>query len=86
MWEDVRLFLQIRNSIDNEVIGLINYCEFFKELMDYLDFLYSGKGNISCIFDCLQSFLSIRETKLVSHNIFYGLKKRHEEFNMLLLL
>ena len=29
--EDTRLYLQIRNSIDNEVIGLINYCKFVKE-------------------------------------------------------
>lgn len=35
MWlrEDARLFLQIRTSIDNEVISLINHCE-----LDYLSF------------------------------------------------
>ena len=42
MKEDVRLYLQIRYSIDNEVIGLINHCEFVKELMDY--FCILGKG------------------------------------------
>ena len=26
--EDVRLFLQIRNSIDSKVLGFINHCEF----------------------------------------------------------
>ena len=51
MRDNARLFLQIRNSIDSEVIGLINHCEFVKELMDYLDFLYSGKGNISRIYE-----------------------------------
>ena len=45
--EDAYLYLQIRNSIDNEVISLIKQCEFVKELMDYLEFLYSGKGNVS---------------------------------------
>ena len=50
MEEDARLYLQIRNSIDNDVIGLINHCEFVKELMDYLEFLYSRKGNVSRIF------------------------------------
>ena len=49
MEEDARL--QIRNSIDSEVIGLINHCEFVKELMDYLEFLYSRKGNVSRIFE-----------------------------------
>ena len=37
--DDARLFLQIWNSINSEVISLINHCEFVKELMDYLDFL-----------------------------------------------
>ena len=32
--EDAKLFLQIRNSIDNEIVSLINHCEFVKELMD----------------------------------------------------
>ena len=52
MWmeEDARLYVQIRNSIDSEVISLINHCEFVKKLMDYLEFLYSGKGNVSQIF------------------------------------
>lgn len=39
--KDAKIFLQIRNSIDNEIIGLINHCEFIKDLMDYLAFLYS---------------------------------------------
>ena len=43
--DDARLFLQIRNSIDSEIVGLLNHCEFVKELIDYLEFLYSGKGN-----------------------------------------
>ena len=42
MVEDARLYLHIPYSIDNEVIDLINHCEFVKELMDYLEFVYSG--------------------------------------------
>ncbi|XP_049394589.1 uncharacterized protein LOC125858849 [Solanum stenotomum] len=41
---DATLLLQIINSIDNEVVDLVNHCEFLKELMDYLEYLYSGKG------------------------------------------
>ena len=48
--DDTHLFLQIRNSIDSKVLTLINHCEFVKELMEYLEFVYYGKGNISCIF------------------------------------
>lgn len=53
---DARLFLQIQNSINNEVIGLINHCEFVKELMDYLDFLYYGKGNLSRMYEVCKAF------------------------------
>ena len=57
--DDTRLFLQIRNSIDGKVFTLINHCEFVKELMDYLEFVYSGKENISCIFD-VWTFIALR--------------------------
>ena len=56
MEEDARLFIQIRNSIDNKVLGLVNHCEFVKELMDYLEFVFSGKGNVSRIFDVCKAF------------------------------
>ena len=50
------LFLKIHNSIDGEVLGLINYSEFVKELMDYLEFVFFGKGNISRIFNVCKAF------------------------------
>ena len=51
MEDDARLFLQIHNFIDSEVLSLINHCEFFKEPVDYLEFVFSRKENISRIFD-----------------------------------
>ena len=39
--DDAHLFLQIRNSIDSKSLTLINHCEYVKELMDYLKFVYS---------------------------------------------
>ena len=45
--DDALLFLQIRNSIDSKILTFINHREFVKELMEYLEFVYSGKGNIS---------------------------------------
>ena len=56
MEEDACLFIQIRNSIDNMVLGLVNHCEFVKELMNYLEFVFSGKGNVSRIFDACKAF------------------------------
>ena len=51
MEEDAHLFIQTRNTIDNKVLGLVNHCEFVKEVMDYLELVFSGKGNVSRIFD-----------------------------------
>ena len=56
MEEDALLFIQIRNSIDNNVLGLVNNCEFVKELMGYLEFMFSGKGNVYRIFDLCKAF------------------------------
>ena len=54
--DDARLFLQVHNSIDGKVLTLINRYEYVKELMEYLEFVYSGKGNIFCIFDVCKAF------------------------------
>ncbi|KAK2990759.1 hypothetical protein RJ640_003827 [Escallonia rubra] len=83
--EDACLILQIRNSIDSEVLGLINHCEFVKELLDYLEFLYSGKGNISRIYDVCRAFYRPeKETKTLT-TFFMDFKKTYEELKMLLL-
>ena len=52
--DDAKLFLQIINSIEHDV-GLVNH-EFVKELMEYLEFLHSGKGNVSRIYDVCKAF------------------------------
>ena len=54
--EEACLFIQIYNSIDSKVLGLINNCEFVKELIDYLEFVFSGKGNVSRIFYVCKAF------------------------------
>ena len=54
--DDACLFLQIHNPIDGKVLTLINHCEHVKELMEYLEFVYSGKGNISHIFKVCRAF------------------------------
>ena len=50
------LFIQIRNSIDSKVLGLVNHYEFVKEVMHYLEFVFYGKGNVSRIFDVCKAF------------------------------
>ena len=83
MEEDARLYLQIRNSINSEVIGSITHYEFVKELMDYLEFLYFRKRNISRIFE-VQGFhrFEKQDMSLTAH--FMEFKKTYEELNMLL--
>ncbi|KAH0700947.1 hypothetical protein KY284_015162 [Solanum tuberosum] len=82
--DDARLILQIINSIDNEVVGLVNHCEFVKELMDYLEYLYSGKGNLSRIYEVSKAFYrSEKEAKSLTI-YFIEFKKTYEELNVLL--
>ena len=60
------------NSIDSEVISLINHCEFVKELMDYLDFLYSRKENISRIYEVCKNFYRAKKQDRDSYSLVYG--------------
>lgn len=64
--EDARLFLQIRNSIESEVISLISHCEFVKELMHYLQFLYSARGNVSRVYDVCKAFYHLEKLERTS--------------------
>ena len=84
MRDDARLFLQIRNSIDSEVVGLVTHCRTVKELMNYLEFLYSGKGNISRIYDVCKTFYRANKGDRSLTSYFMEFKKTYEELNMLL--
>ena len=84
MEEDARLFVQIRNSIDNKVLGLANHCEFVKELMDYLEFVFSGKGNVSRILDVCKAFYRSEKQDQSLTEFLMAYKKIHEELNMLM--
>ena len=84
MRDDARLFLQIRNSIDSEVVGLITHCRTVKELMNYLAFLYSGKGNISRIYDVCKAFYRADKGDKSLTNYFMDFKRIYEELNILL--
>ena len=84
MEEDARLFIQISNSIDSKVLGLVNHCEFVKELMDYLVFVFFGKGNVSRIFDVCKAFYRSEKQDQSLIEFFMIYKKIHEELNMLM--
>ena len=84
MEEDARLFIQIRNSIDSKVLGLVNHCKFVKELMDYLEFVFSGKGNVSRIFDVCKTFYQSEKQDQSLTIFFMAYKKINEKLNMLM--
>ena len=81
--DDAHLFLQIWNTIDIEVINLINHSEFVKELMDYLDFLYFGKENISRIYEVCKSFYRVEKQDRTLTAYFMDFKRMYEELNVL---
>ena len=82
--DDSKLFLQIRNSINPEVMAYINHCEFVKELMEYLEFIYSGKGNISHTYDVCKAFYRPEKLDKSLMTYFMEFKKAYEDLNTLL--
>ncbi|KAK9063841.1 hypothetical protein SSX86_017713 [Deinandra increscens subsp. villosa] len=86
MQTDAKLFLQIRNAIDVSVLSLINHCEYVKELMGYLDFLYSGQSNISRIYTICKTFHRGEQVDRSLTSYVMEFKKTYEELNSLLPL
>ena len=82
MEEDARLFIQIRNSINSKVLGLVNHYEFVKKLIDYLEFVFSKKGNVSRIFDVCKAFYQSEKQDQSLTQFFMAYKKIYEELNM----
>ncbi|XP_057996481.1 uncharacterized protein LOC131175824 [Hevea brasiliensis] len=65
-------------------MSLINHCEYVKELMEYLEFLYSGKGNISRIYDVCKAFYRPEKQNKTLTAYFMEFKCVYEELNILL--
>ena len=82
--DDACLILQIRNSINDKVLTLINHCDFVKELMEYLESVYSGKGNIFRIFDVCRAFYRTKKQDRSLMKLFMDYKKTYEELNTIL--
>ncbi|KAL6335243.1 hypothetical protein AAG906_029478 [Vitis piasezkii] len=81
--DDARLFLQIKNSINSDIVSLLSHCEFVKELMDYLNFLYSRKGNVSRMYDVWNAFHCLEKRAKSLTAYFMDFKKVYEELNAL---
>ncbi|KAG8646648.1 hypothetical protein MANES_09G019650v8 [Manihot esculenta] len=75
---------RIRNFIHSEVINLINYCEFVKELIDYLEFLHSDKRNIFRIYNVCMVFYRVEKNDRTLTFYFMDFKRVYEELNVLM--
>ena len=64
--------------------GKVNHCEFVKELMEYLEFVYFGIGNIPRIFDVSIAFYRTEKQDRSLTKLFMDYKKTYEELNTLL--
>ena len=83
---DAYLFLQIVNTIEPSVSSLVSHCEYVKEHMDYLNFLYSGQSNISRIYSFCKSFHRGEQQDRSLTTYVMEFKKVYEELNSLLPL
>lgn len=81
--DDALLFLQIRNSIDNEVVSMINHCENVKALMDYLEFLYQEKWKNFHIYEVFDRFRSTKQNDQSLLVYFMHFNKIYEELKVL---
>ena len=63
---------------------LVNHCELVKRLVDYLELLYSGKDNISRMYDVCKAFYRAEKQDQSLMNYFMAFKKTYEELNVLL--
>ena len=53
---DDRLFFHIRNSIEPRILTFVSHCNTVKDIMAYLEFLFSGKGNFTRIHEVCKGF------------------------------
>ena len=75
MEEDACLFIQICNSIDSKVLGLVNHCEFVKELMDYLELCFLERGMFLLHLMCVKHSIDQRNRISHSHNFLWPTKR-----------
>nr|CAN74438.1 hypothetical protein VITISV_022954 [Vitis vinifera] len=78
------LFLGHRIKVTCDIVGLLSHCKFVKELMDYLDFLYSEKGHVSRMYDVWNAFHCPEKGAKSLTAYFMDFKKVYEELNALM--
>lgn len=67
-----------------EINGLVSQCDTVKELMYYLEHVYSGKGNVTRMYDVCKSFYRAEENELSLIAYYMDFKKTYEVLNKLM--
>ncbi|KAK4255599.1 hypothetical protein QN277_008579 [Acacia crassicarpa] len=81
---DARIFFQIQNSIEPQILASVSHCNIVKEIMDYLDFLFSGKGNFTRIHEVCKGFYRSQQQGRPLKDFFIDFKKLYEEMKVLM--
>ncbi|KAK4253928.1 hypothetical protein QN277_009372 [Acacia crassicarpa] len=81
---DAKLFLQIQNSIEGDILPSVCHYNTVKELIDYLELLYSGKGNITRIHEVCKGFYRAEQQGHPLKNFFIEFNKMYEEMRRLM--
>ena len=82
--DDARLYLHIKNAIESDIIWLVDHCESVKELLEFLDFLYSGKEQVHRMFEVFMHFSRAEQKAESVTSYFMRLKKITAELGLLL--
>ncbi|KAK4259298.1 hypothetical protein QN277_005643 [Acacia crassicarpa] len=81
---DACIFFQIQNSIEPQILASVSHCNTVKEIMDYLDFLFSGKGNFTRIHEVCKGFYHSQQQGHPLKDLFIDFKKLYEEMKVLM--
>ena len=81
---DAQLLIQIRNSIEPDHSSHITHSDCVKDAMEELAFVFSGRENISRIFDVCTEFYRAEQHDQSLNTYHMHFKRVYEELNALL--
>lgn len=81
---DALILSQMLGSMEKGVVRLVTHCDTVKQLWEYLDVLYSGRNNLSRVYELSQAFYrSERKGRPITEH-FADFKRLYEELHALL--
>ena len=74
--DDTWLYIQIKNSIESEVVGLVNHCDSVNELLEFLESLYSIKEQVNRMYEVCTIFFHVEQKKQPRYKWLYASLRR----------